>query len=293
MTGNQQNSRQFTQEEIRRYTRGEMTSGEMHAIEMAALEDPFLADAIEGFEEAIVEKGDPVIQQAEKELNIAFAARIKKEEKQKAPVIKIKWWQAAAAAAIITTAGVLGYNSYDSKSDEVTLSYNETNTQNKQAAPAADSVANDKQEEPLNALADTDDSVLPEQQAEEARAKASVLHNANETAKDANAPVETKPINEQKVIVSNAEILKAQKESNYEDKVPLPAAIESVKARAKNQSDFADGRAAKQARSESRLRTDTNHIESIVISKPAAAKKTADATPPIAKNKRRRGKADT
>ncbi|RYG05741.1 MAG: hypothetical protein EOO02_02840, partial [Chitinophagaceae bacterium] len=300
MTGNQPDSRQFTQEEIRRYTRGEMTPGEMHAIEMAALEDPFLADALEGYEEAIIEKGDPAIQQTEAALDLAFAGRIKKEERQKAPVIKIKWWQAAAAAAIITTAGVLGHNSFESRSNEVILSYNETSAKNKQTAPAADSDATDKPEESANALNYTQDSVTSEQlarDANEALSKARVLHNDNESAKDANAPVETKPTHEQRVIISNAENSKTQKESGYDDKIPSQTASESAKDRAKNQSDIAavrsEVRAAKQARSEERLRTDTNLIESIVISKPESAKKEAEAAAPIAKNRRRRGKADT
>ncbi len=36
---------------IQRYLNGQMPASEMHALEMAALEDPFLADAIEGYKE--------------------------------------------------------------------------------------------------------------------------------------------------------------------------------------------------------------------------------------------------
>ncbi len=42
-------SNQFSAEDIRRYHAGEMPAHEMHAMEKAALEDPFLADAIEGY----------------------------------------------------------------------------------------------------------------------------------------------------------------------------------------------------------------------------------------------------
>jgi len=40
---------QFSAEDIRRYHAREMSAHEMHAMEKAALEDPFLADAIEGY----------------------------------------------------------------------------------------------------------------------------------------------------------------------------------------------------------------------------------------------------
>jgi cytoskeletal protein RodZ len=39
----------FTAADIRKYHEGKLTPGEMHELEKAALEDPFLADALEGF----------------------------------------------------------------------------------------------------------------------------------------------------------------------------------------------------------------------------------------------------
>jgi hypothetical protein len=47
MTG--QNKHIYTSEDIRRYHSGAMSQAEMHAMEKAALEDPFLADAMEGY----------------------------------------------------------------------------------------------------------------------------------------------------------------------------------------------------------------------------------------------------
>src|SRR4051794_38175283 len=41
----------YTFEDIHRYLQGKMPAAEMHAIEKAALQDPFLADAIEGYAE--------------------------------------------------------------------------------------------------------------------------------------------------------------------------------------------------------------------------------------------------
>ena len=40
----------FNSDDIRRYLSGKMSREEMYQLEKAALDDPFLADAIEGFE---------------------------------------------------------------------------------------------------------------------------------------------------------------------------------------------------------------------------------------------------
>ena len=48
---------QYSAQDIQRYLKGQMSPEEMHAIETAALDDPFLADAIEGYELALEKKG--------------------------------------------------------------------------------------------------------------------------------------------------------------------------------------------------------------------------------------------
>lgn len=47
--GNNEHIKKFTQADIERYHKGQMNASEMHALEKAALDDPFLADAIEGY----------------------------------------------------------------------------------------------------------------------------------------------------------------------------------------------------------------------------------------------------
>src|SRR5947199_3156280 len=42
----------YTYKDIQRYHSGEMSSVEMHQLEKAALNDPFLADALEGYKNA-------------------------------------------------------------------------------------------------------------------------------------------------------------------------------------------------------------------------------------------------
>jgi hypothetical protein len=49
MNGNKNDIKQYGVEDFERYYSGKMTEPEMHAIEKAALDDPFLADALEGY----------------------------------------------------------------------------------------------------------------------------------------------------------------------------------------------------------------------------------------------------
>jgi len=125
MNSNGGNMKQYNQDDIRRYVEGKMSAAEMHGIEKAALDDPFLADAIDGFTTAIQHSGSSEVVISRERLQEEFNERIKKSERKQTPVINIKWWQAAAAAAIIITAGVLGYQSYKDKKDDPVLSLNE------------------------------------------------------------------------------------------------------------------------------------------------------------------------
>ena len=46
---NEEKNISYSAADIARYHKGQMTAKEMHALEKAALDDPFLADAIEGY----------------------------------------------------------------------------------------------------------------------------------------------------------------------------------------------------------------------------------------------------
>src|SRR5688572_2709942 len=49
MTDNSKYNNRFTADDIERYHSGKMSPIEMHQLEKAAMEDPFLADALEGY----------------------------------------------------------------------------------------------------------------------------------------------------------------------------------------------------------------------------------------------------
>jgi hypothetical protein len=96
----------YTIEDIERYLNGGMSAKEMHDMEKAALQDPFLADAIEGYSEAS-------IQQSQKHLNEINALLQKEKEEAKVvimPVRSFQWWK--VAAMIILVAGVGAFSWY-------------------------------------------------------------------------------------------------------------------------------------------------------------------------------------
>ncbi|CAN5626484.1 carboxypeptidase-like regulatory domain-containing protein [soil metagenome] len=91
----------YTAENIQQYFEGKLSPEAMHAMEKAALDDPFLADAMEGYE--AMNNND--WQQQLTDARAAIAA--KGNTKKAAPVITtFKWWQAAAAVLLI--AGGIG-----------------------------------------------------------------------------------------------------------------------------------------------------------------------------------------
>ena len=109
MTNNKENSKPYSAADIQRYLRGEMSAEEMHAIETAALDDPFLADAIEGFEGAMKEGNEEVIQSDLANLNKEFRQRLEKPARV-VPLTRSRWWQIAAAGVALLIVGIAIYN---------------------------------------------------------------------------------------------------------------------------------------------------------------------------------------
>ena len=92
----------YSLEDIQRYLQGKMPAAEMHNIEKAALQDPFLADAIEGFNHVDFAT-------AKEHLNTINASLF--SEKQKAKVVafnvKTRWLNIAAIIIVIAGLGVI------------------------------------------------------------------------------------------------------------------------------------------------------------------------------------------
>ncbi len=118
--------------DIERYLQGKMNATEMYAMEKAALQDPFLADAIEGFSDA-----NHTI--AHQHLNEITAALLGAKEETKVVVLPNKnnnWWKVAAAVTMVIGAGSISVWLMNSSENKSTLAkVNET--QQKEVAAIA------------------------------------------------------------------------------------------------------------------------------------------------------------
>ncbi|MBX2924610.1 MAG: carboxypeptidase-like regulatory domain-containing protein [Chitinophagaceae bacterium] len=98
MQGDNNHIKTYTAQDIDRYLNRQMSAAEMHALEKAALEDPFLAEAIEGY----VNTPPGSVQKDIEKLVSAL------DEKTATRVVSIgfKKWMWSAAAAVIILLGV-------------------------------------------------------------------------------------------------------------------------------------------------------------------------------------------
>ena len=92
----------YTAADIEKYWKGKLSPAEMHAMEKAAMDDPFLADALEGYKDRSL---------ADSELD-ALKERLDKRVGAVVPILNLKrkrftWIRAAAAIIIIVGVGLL------------------------------------------------------------------------------------------------------------------------------------------------------------------------------------------
>ena len=110
MNANHDHITHYSAADIQRYVQGKLSAKEMHAMEKAALDDPFLADAIEGMQQALHDHDESVVTGQLQELQQQFRTRIAGTGK-KTRVIVFHWWQATAAAVVLIITGVWLYSS--------------------------------------------------------------------------------------------------------------------------------------------------------------------------------------
>ena len=95
----------YTAADFANYHSGNMASGEMHALEKAALEDPFLADALEGYR--YTSQAAPDIQR----LKVAVTNRVnRKKVFSTGSVRENLWWRVAAVFILVGLAGYFIFN---------------------------------------------------------------------------------------------------------------------------------------------------------------------------------------
>lgn len=95
-----------------------MSPQEMHALEKAALDDPFLADALEGY------TGQTAVSADISELRERLAGRISEKQNKVIPVTRpgssFSWWKMAAMIVLIAGAGLIVYQfGFNKKINEI------------------------------------------------------------------------------------------------------------------------------------------------------------------------------
>lgn len=115
----QSNHSNYTALDFKRYYSGEMTEREMHALEKAALEDPFLSDALEGYEHA-----NTPVEDIE-----SIREKLARQDSNKRNVVTgafsgWKWMRIAAILVVVLGAGMLVYR-FNARNSEKILASNE------------------------------------------------------------------------------------------------------------------------------------------------------------------------
>ncbi len=88
----------YSRSAIEKYWKGQLSPAEMHAMEKAAQEDPFLADAMDGYE-ANALQGSNIIEHDIKELSDRLAERV--SERKVVPIANFQWWKIAAIVIVL------------------------------------------------------------------------------------------------------------------------------------------------------------------------------------------------
>jgi TonB family protein len=132
----------FTAIDIENYHSGKMSPEERHALEKAALDDPFLADALEGY----AFTPTPADDIAKIELRLAE----KEDRKKMAPVFKTyRWLSVAAIFLIMVLGGWFAYKTFNSEKNPAIAQQNDVQ-KSVAPPPAQSSVTNPADSANLN-----------------------------------------------------------------------------------------------------------------------------------------------
>ncbi len=98
-------TRTYSYEEIQRYLHHKMDAKEMHAFERAMMNDPFIADAIEGYRKS----NDVLAANHLDEIERRLTADKQQAKVVPLPLHKTAWWKVAAIVLIIVSGGAISY----------------------------------------------------------------------------------------------------------------------------------------------------------------------------------------
>ncbi len=127
----------YSIEDIRNYLDGKLTGPAMQAMEKAALEDPFLADAIEGFEES--RKQSVSFESGIADLQKKLAERIHQKRRKGAIPVWFAYWPVAASILFVigtTWLTITFVNKKSFPSNIATTTTKDSGTNNKMIQPS-------------------------------------------------------------------------------------------------------------------------------------------------------------
>jgi TonB family protein len=119
----------FTATDIEKYHKGLLSSKEMHELEKAALEDPFLADALEGYGSVSVDASADLEELQRRLERRASSSKVL----AMSPTKNFKWWRVAAAIVILGGIGFITFKLSTNKKENSIAALNE---KKQQQAPA-------------------------------------------------------------------------------------------------------------------------------------------------------------
>lgn len=175
--------RTYTAIDFARYHAGNMEAKEMHALEKAALEDPFLADALEGYMLT-----PSAVEDVEHLKSLLADKTAQKKVRSITSVSQNVWWRVAAIFVLI---GIAGYFFFDlGLQEDNTIAKNEiTNVKESvREAPASDSPATAMMME--NKKSEEGPEAIPQVGKDQAAGSmAQLQHKNTHTQKQLSAPI--------------------------------------------------------------------------------------------------------
>ncbi|WP_028786744.1 carboxypeptidase-like regulatory domain-containing protein [Terrimonas ferruginea] len=227
----------FTAADIERYHRGLLNAAEMHRMEKAALEDPFLADALEGYEISGTQaQADLTDLQKRLEARIQESADEKVIPISRAGSRNFPWMRAAAAVILIAGAGWLTYRfGFDTNNDKGNVVQNIPAKTDNTVTPTPDSVSNG-----FNAITPTDSkkyTITADKPAAKTPAdNPGAEQPLSQATKDDQASAVNQPTATQKELAENDSRAKQEQAANVSAKTSVNAEevsnAQAVKARA-------------------------------------------------------------
>lgn len=170
----------YTAADIQRYHAGEMTAQERHALEKAALDDPFLADALEGY---------VLTKTAAADIEKIKARLTKKEEAKVVPMVpqRLPWLRIAALFVLIAGGAWLAYRFSFQPQKEVAITQaakptNELSKAPASSAPASMDTTSNWPRGILSGPAPQDNTVVATKPVQESQTNAVVLNNRDDAA---------------------------------------------------------------------------------------------------------------